>query len=238
MNKVRILVVDDEPKLVRLLREVFTATGFDVLVSHHAEHAIEQVALEQPDVVILDIMFPGPTSGFEVCRRIREFSDVPVIMLTAKVRDTDKLRGFEVGADDYITKPFNSKELVARVRAVLKRAQSSSSVEKSAAIECGRLVIDLICRRVTVDGKEVHLTPIEYNLLCVLAQHHDQVLMHEQLLANVWGQDHRSDADYLRAFIYNLRKKIEADPSNPTLIVRYPGIGYSLVSPSVKSKNN
>ncbi len=231
MSKGRILVVDDEPKLVRLLREVFTATGFEVVVSHSAEYAIESVALEQPDVVILDIMFPGPVDGLEVCRRIRQFSDVPVIMLTAKVRDSDKLHGFDAGADDYVTKPFNAKELVARVRALLKRSHTSPAVESPAEITCGGLHIDPAHRQVTVGGKEIHLTPIEYNLLFELAQHHDQVLLHEQLLSAVWGQEHRSDTDYLRAFIYQLRKKIEPDPAHPTLIKRYPGVGYSLVTP-------
>ncbi len=231
MSKGRILVVDDEPKLVRLLREVFTATGFEVVVSHSAENAIELVALEQPDVVILDIMFPGPVDGLEVCRRIRQFSEVPVLMLTAKVRDADKLHGFDAGADDYVTKPFNAKELVARVRALLKRSRSAAPAENPAAIDCGRLHFDPVRRQVTVGGEEVHLTPTEYNLLFELAQHHDQVLLHEQLLSAVWGQAHRSDTDYLRAFIYSLRKKIEADPAHPALIKRYPGVGYALVTP-------
>lgn len=235
MNKGRILVVDDEPKLVRMLRAAFTATGFDVLTSQNAEQAIELVALEQPDLVILDIMFPGPIDGFEVCRRIRAFSDLPIIMLTAKVRDTDKLRGFDAGADDYVIKPFNTKELVARVRVMLKRAQTAHPAEKMSEIYCGRLHLDLVHRRVTVAGEEVHLTPIEYNLLCELALHQDQVLMHEQLLTAVWGQEHRNETDYLRAFIYRLRKKVETDPYLPTLIVRYPCVGYSLVTPTEKN---
>ncbi len=231
MSKARVLVVDDEPKLVRLLREVFTATGFEVVVSHSAENAIELAALEQPDLIVLDIMFPGPVDGLEICRRIRQFSEVPVIMLTAKVRDGDKLRGFDAGADDYVTKPFNAKELVARVRALLKRAHPIPLAERPAEIDCGRLRIDPVRRLVTVSGVEIHLTPTEFNLLYELARHHDQVLIHEQLLSAVWGQDHRQDTDYLRAFIYSLRKKIEADPSHPALIKRYPGVGYSLVTP-------
>ncbi len=169
--------------------------------------------------------------GLEVCRRIRQFSEVPVIMLTAKVRDADKLHGFDAGADDYVTKPFNARELVARVRALLKRSHTSTAAENQAEIDCGRLHIDPVRRQVTVGGQAVHLTPIEYNLLFELAQHHDQVLLHEQLLSAVWGPEHRSDTDYLRAFIYSLRKKVEADPAHPTLIKRYPGVGYSLVTP-------
>lgn len=226
-----ILIVDDDPKVVRLLCNIFTSTGFKVLTCLTPERAAGQVALEQPDVVILDIVFPGTTDGYGVCRQIREFSTVPIIMLTARVRDTDKLSGFDSGADDYVTKPFNSKELVARTRALLKRAHAALPLEAPADIDLGRLHIEQASRRVMVDGEEVHLTPIEFNLLCKLAQHHDQVMTHEQLLSAVWGQDYVQDTEYLRAFIYNLRKKIEIDPAHPDLIKRYPGIGYSLVTP-------
>ncbi len=230
MTSGRILVVDDEPKLVRLLRTALTATGFEVLSSHSAEGAIEQVALDQPDLVILDLMFPGPVDGFEACRRIREFSDVPVIMLTARVRDADKLRGFDMGADDYVIKPFNTQELVARVRAALKRSQAACLAGAQTEISFGRLQIDLIHRRVRVDGQETHMTPTEYNLLCALAQHPNQVLVHEQLLNAVWGPEHGAETDSLRSFIYSLRKKIELDPAHPTLIVRIPCVGYALVA--------
>jgi two-component system KDP operon response regulator KdpE len=234
MGKGRILVVDDEPKLVRLLRAAFSATGFEVLSSHNAEQAVEQVALEQPDLVILDLMFPGTIDGYEACRRIRQFSDVPVIMLSARVRDTDKLRGFEAGADDYVIKPFNTRELVARVRAALKRSQAVHPAEAASEFICGPLHIDLIHRRVQVNGMEVHLTPIEYALLCELALHHDQVLVHEQLLSAAWGQPPPGGVETLRAFIYSLRKKIEPDPAHPTLIVRTPCVGYALITPSEK----
>ncbi len=225
-------MVDDEPKLVRLLRTALTATGFEVLSSNSAGQAIEQVALEQPDLVIMDLMFPGPIDGYEACRRIRQFSDVPLIMLTARVRDSDKLRGFDVGADDYVIKPFNTKELVARVRAALKRAQVIRPTESAAEVRCGPLHIDLSTRRVSMSGREVHLTPTEYNLLCELAQHPNQVLVHEQLLNAVWGQGHAGDTVTLRSFIYSLRKKIEIDPSHPAMIVRTPCVGYALVTPA------
>lgn len=230
-NPGRILIVDDEPKVVRLLCNVFTATGFKVATCLSPEQAAGQVALEQPDVVILDIVFPGPLDGFEICRQIRGFSSVPIIMLTARVRDADKLSGFDAGADDYVTKPFNSRELVARVRALLKRAQATSPTDSPSLLAFGRLRIEPANRRVSVDGEEVHLTPIEFNLLSKLAQHHDQVMTHEQLLSAVWGPDYAQDTEYLRAFIYNLRKKIEIDPTHPTLILRYPGVGYALVTP-------
>jgi DNA-binding response OmpR family regulator len=230
-NPGRILIVDDEPKMVRLLSHVFTSTGFKVLTCANPMLAAGQVALEQPDLIILDIVFPGHINGYAVCRQIREFSSVPIIMLTAKVRDADKLSGFDAGADDYVTKPFNSKELVARVRALLKRVQVALPIECPSDITFGRLRIEQANRRVTVEGEEVHLTPIEFNLLCTLAQHHDQVMTHEQLLTLVWGQDYLHDTECLRAFIYTLRKKIEIDPTHPQLIKRYPGIGYSLISP-------
>ncbi len=230
----RILIVDDEPKMIRLLCNVFTATGFRVVPCLSAELAASQVALEQPDLVILDIMFPGATDGCEVCREIREFSNVPIIMLTAKVRDADKLNGFDAGADDYVTKPFNSKELVARVRALLKRTQAAATAEHSADIDLGRLRIEQASHRTIIDGREVHLTPIEFSLLSKLAQHHDQVMTHEQLLCAVWGDEYAQDTEYLRAFIYNLRKKIETDPAHPSLILRYRGVGYALASTSAE----
>lgn len=224
----KILIVDDEPKVVRLLSTLFTATGFTVLTCHNPEMAAGQVALEQPDLVILDILFPGLTDGCKVCRQIREFSSIPIIMLTAKVRDGDKLAGFDAGADDYVTKPFNSKELVARVRAMLKRAHSSPLAESPADINLGMLRIEQARRRVTVNGMEIHLTPIEFNLLSQLARHPDQVMTHEQLLTSVWGQNYRQNTEYLRSFIYSLRKKIEIDPTHPAMIKRCPGVGYSL----------
>lgn len=227
----KILVVDDEPKMVRLLCNVFTATGFKVQTCLNPEAAVGQVALEQPDLIILDVVFPGALDGYEVCRKIREFSSVPLILLTARVRDADKLSGFDAGADDFVTKPFNSKELVARVRALLKRAQAVHGAPEPGDVRLGRLHIDQAGHRVAIDGCEVHLTPIEFNLLKLLAQHHDHVLTHEQLLISIWGQDYSQDTEYLRAFIYNLRKKIESDPAHPELIVRCPGIGYSLVTP-------
>ena len=227
MSDARILVVDDEPKLVRLVREVLTATGYSVLSTGSGEAAVQMVALEQPDLVLLDIVLTGASDGYAVARRVREFSDVPIIMLTARARESDLLRGFDAGVDDYLTKPFSSKELLARVQAVLKRARHETAVESE--IVCGDVRIDLARRRVTVDDREVHLTRTEYNLLHELARHRDQVLLHEQLLTAVWGPEYRDDLDYLRAYIRYLRQKLEADPSNPKLIVTHLGVGYMLV---------
>jgi two-component system KDP operon response regulator KdpE len=231
MPEARILVVDDEPKLVRLVREVLTATGFDVMSTGSGENAVEMAALERPDLIVLDVVLSGAMDGYEVTRRVREFSDVPIIMLTAKVREADLLRGFDVGADDYLTKPFSSKELLARVRAVLKRARREPAAPVESEIVCGELRIDLARRHVTVAGKQVQLTPTEYNVLHELASHRNQVLLHEQILTAVWGSEYRDDLDYLRAYIRYLRQKLEPDPANPKLIVTSPGVGYMLVCP-------
>lgn len=231
MNKARILIVDDEPKLVRLVQEVLLATGFDVLSAGSGEHAVEIVALEQPDLLLLDIVLTGEIDGYEVARRIREFSDVPIIMLTAKVRESDLLRGFDAGADDYITKPFSSKELLVRVRALLNRASREATASDGAEIVCGDLNIDLARRRVTMGGEVVHLTRTEYNLLHELARHRNQVLLHGQLLTAVWGVEYRDDLDYLRAYIRYLRRKLERDPARPQLIVTCQGVGYMLECP-------
>jgi two-component system KDP operon response regulator KdpE len=231
MTEALILIVDDEPKLVRLVREVLTATGFTVLSTGSGESAIDLVALEQPDLILLDIVLADTTDGYKVARRVREFSDVPIIMLTAKAREDDLLRGFEAGADDYLTKPFSSKELLARVRAVLKRAQNASDATAEAEIVCGELRIDLTRRRVRVGERDVRLTRTEYNLLHELAVHRDQVLLHEQLLSAVWGPEYRDDLDYLRAYVRYLRQKLEPDPANPKMIVTSRGVGYMLVCP-------
>jgi two-component system KDP operon response regulator KdpE len=228
-DRPRILVVDDEPKLIHLMREVLSAAQYEVLVTGSGKRAVEMAAMEKPDLVLLDLILPGETDGYEVARRLRAFSEVPIIMLTARVTEGDKLRGFEAGADDYITKPFSSKELLARVRAVLKRAKGEAGVSAESEIVCADLRIDLARRRVVVRGCEVHLTPTEYNLLHELVRHPNQVLLHEQLLSAVWGPEYRDDVDYLRAYIRYLRQKIEADPANPKIIQRCPGIGYMMV---------
>jgi two-component system KDP operon response regulator KdpE len=231
MEQDRILIVDDEPKLIRLVREILVATGYEALAAIRGDQAVEMVALEQPDLVILDIMLLGSMDGYEVASRIRELSDVPIIMLTAKIREPDMLRGFDCGVDDYITKPFSSKELLARIRAVLNRTKGSHQTNVETEIDCGRLRIDLLRRTATIDGQEIHLTPTEYNLLHELAVHSNQVLFHEQLLTAVWGSEYRDEVDYLRSYVHILRKKLERDPSNPRIIVSSPGVGYMLVVP-------
>jgi two-component system KDP operon response regulator KdpE len=188
------------------------------------------VALEQPDLVLLDIRLPHGLDGYEVCRRIREFSDVAVIMLTAKALESDLLRGFDAGADDYLTKPFSAKELLARVKAVLRRTQRPEE-KVTATFACGELEINFARRSVKVHGEQISLTRTEYALLRQLALNANRVMLHQDLLTSVWGPEYRDDVDYLRAYIRYLRRKLEADPSNPQYILTSPGVGYLLACP-------
>ena len=225
----KILVVDDQPRVVHLVTNVLQTVGFRVIAASNGEMAIEKVAIEQPDLVLLDIMLPPGIDGYETCSRIREFTNVPVIMLTAKAKEKDLLRGFDIGADDYLTKPFSAKELIARVKAVLRRVQFPE--EKTTIVNCGDLKIDLARRTVQVRGEHVSLTRTEFALLRQLALNADCVMLHQELLTAVWGPEYRDDIDYLRAYIRYLRRKLEKDPSNPSYIVTSPGVGYMLACP-------
>jgi two-component system KDP operon response regulator KdpE len=229
----KILVVDDEPRVVRLVSEVLKAVGYQVIAAASGEPAIEMVALEQPDLVLLDILLPRGPDGYEVCRRIREFSEVPVIMLTAKAQESDVLHGFDVGADDYLTKPFSAKELVARVKAVLRRANRPEEMV-TATLTCGELEINFARRAVEVRGEKVPLTRTEYALLRQLALNANRVMLHQDLLTTVWGPEYRDDIDYLRAYIRYLRQKLEENPHEPQYILTTPGVGYMLTCPEGK----
>ena len=226
----KILVVEDEPRVVRLVSEVLKAVGYQVVAATSGRAALEMVALEQPNLVLLDILLPHNLDGYEVCRRIREFSDVPVIMLTAKAQESDMLQGFDVGADDYLTKPFSAKELLARVRAVLRRVQRPDEIITT-TLTCGELEIDFARHIVKMRGQRVALTRTEYALLRQLAVKAGAVVLHQDLLTSVWGTEYRDDIDYLRAYIRYLRLKLEVDPSNPEYILTSPGVGYMLTCP-------
>jgi two-component system KDP operon response regulator KdpE len=228
--RARILVVDDDPLIVRLVRLHLERAGHDVLSAATGQEALDVTADELPDLVILDLMLPG-LDGYEVCRRIRTFSLAPVIMLTAKGEQADKLRGFEMGADDYLTKPFAPQELLARVNAVLRRSQQGASSTTPAVVRCGDIAIDLVRRRVTVKDEAVRLTPTEFQLLQQLAVNAGKVLSHTELLTKVWGAEYRDDRDYLWAYIRHLRRKLEPDPEHPTHIRSEPGYGYVLDCP-------
>jgi two-component system KDP operon response regulator KdpE len=226
----KILVVDDEPRVVRLVSEVLTAVGYQVIAAASGKSAIEMVALEQPGLLLLDILLPQGPDGYEICRRVREFSEVPVIMLTAKAQEIDMLHGFDVGADDYLTKPFSAKELVARVKAVLRRTQRPEE-RTSVTLRCGDLEINFARRTVEVRCEQVSLTRTEYALLRQLALNANRVMLHQDLLTEVWGGEYRDDVDYLRAYIRYLRRKLEPDPSNPQYILTSQGVGYMLACP-------
>jgi two-component system KDP operon response regulator KdpE len=232
----KILVVDDEPRVVRLVSEVLKAVGYEVIAATSGEPALEMVALEQPDLVMLDVLLPHGMDGYGICSRIREFSSVPIIMLTAKALESDMLRGFDVGCDDYLTKPFSAKELIARVKAVLRRSQRPEETTTS-TLTCGDLEIDFARRTVKVDGEHVALTRTEYALLRELALNVNRVMLHQDLLAAVWGPEYRDDIDYLRAYIRYLRRKLEMDSANPQHILTSPGVGYMLACPEGSEEN-
>lgn len=230
MKHKRILIVDDEPRLVRLVKVNLLAGGYEVSAASDGKTAVEMLEGADYDLVILDIMLPGPLNGFEVCERIREFSDVPVIMLTGRAREKDRIRGFDVGADDYLTKPFSVEELLRRVRAVLRRTCRTEDIFKRPTYTCGDLVINFAQRRVFVRGEEVRLTATEYQVLYYLGCNAGKVLTHEDLLTWVWGAEYRNELHYLRNYISNLRKKIEDDPANPKYILGKHGFGYQLAA--------
>jgi DNA-binding response OmpR family regulator len=226
----RVLVADDDPLIQRLVRTHLDRAGFRVLSALDGDEAIDVAAAEQPDLIVLDLMLPK-LDGFEVCKRIREFSLVPVVMLTARGEQVDKLRGFEAGADDYLTKPFAPAELVARVRAVLRRTEQGGSTSAPAIVRCGALTIDFVRRRVLVKDEMVKLTPTEFQLLQQLALNAGKVLSHAELLTKVWGPEYRDDRDYLWAYVRHLRRKLEPDPDQPRHILSEPGYGYVLDCP-------
>ncbi len=230
-QKTSILLVDDDPQLVRLVRVNLESVGYRVLVAMDAHSALELVAMETPDMIILDIMMPK-IDGYELCQQIREFSATPIIMLTAKVEDTDKVRGLKLGADDYLTKPFNVQELLARIEAVLRRAGSAEEVKVPRTFNGGDISVDFVQHRVMVRGQEVALTATEYKLLSQLVSNAGRVMLHRELLARVWGAEYQDELEYLRAYIRHLRQKIEEDPHQPKYILSRPGVGYIFVSPA------
>lgn len=223
----RILVVDDEPRYVRLMEANLVAEGYQVLKAYDGQTAVEIVADKQPDLVLLDVMMPI-INGFAACERIREFSNVPIIMVTAKGEEQDRVRGLDVGADDYIVKPFSATELLARVRAVLRRAQVSGSTFEQAIFNHNNLKIDLARAEVFKDDKMVFLSATEYRLLLQFVHNLGSILTSEDLLVNVWGPEYRDDKEILWVSISRLRQKLEDDPRNPQHIVTRSGLGYTM----------
>jgi DNA-binding response OmpR family regulator len=223
----RILVVDDEPRYIRLMEANLSSEGFQVLKATNGQEAVEVVAEHRPDLVLLDIMMPI-LDGFGACERIREFSNVPIIVVTAKGEERDRVRGLDLGADDYIVKPFSATELLARVRSVLRRATNSGSVFQQTVFTHGNLRIDFARAEVFRDDKMVFLSATEYRLLLQMARNLGRVLPSEQLLADVWGMEYRDDKEILWVSISRLRQKLEDDPRNPVHIVTRPGLGYTM----------
>ncbi len=227
-SRQRILVVDDEPRMIHFIRLNLEHDGFEVSEADSGVTALEQLRDQLPDLILLDVMMPE-LNGFETLKMIREISTVPVIMLTAKGEEEDRVRGLELGADDYITKPFSPRELVSRVRAVLRRTQMPSTPLHELIEVDGRLKIDFDRREIWVEDKLVKLRPTEFRLLYHLVQNAGWVVPHEQLLAKVWGYEYRDETHYLRLYINYLRQKLESDPSNPEYIQTERGVGYRFI---------
>jgi DNA-binding response OmpR family regulator len=223
MNE-KILLVEDEKTLAKALKFNLEKEGFRVEVAFDGEEALNAMSRKEPDLVILDLMLPK-IDGYEVCRSIRRSSDVPIIMLTARDEDIDKILGLELGADDYMTKPFNTRELLARIRAILRRTVQQAAAAKN-FIKIGDLQIDAIKRKVTVKGREVTLTSREFNLLSLLASNPGKVYSREELLEEIWGDDYSGDVRTVDVHIRHLREKIEEFPAEPNIILTVWGAGY------------
>jgi two-component system, OmpR family, KDP operon response regulator KdpE len=219
----RVLVVDDERQILRALRIILRDAGFEVATAESASEALDALAVRPPDAAIVDLILPDG-NGVDVCRSIREWSEMPVIVLSAVGEEAEKIRALEAGADDYVTKPFAPGELIARLGAVLRRARPGEAAEP--VLRADGLELDLAAHRVTVDGGEVHLTPIEFELLRVLLQGRGRLMTHRALLTEVWGAAYESDTQTLRVHIANLRRKIEPASKDRRLIVTDPGVGY------------
>jgi two-component system KDP operon response regulator KdpE len=221
-----VLIVDDEPQIRRLLTVTLEANAYRVLSAASGQEGLVLAAQHRPALVVLDIGLPD-LSGQEVLRRLREWSNAPVIVLSVLDDEKGKVAALDAGADDYVTKPFNTDELLARLRVALRR---STKTEEAVVVRAKNLVVDLATRRVTVDGREVKLSVIEYNLLRLLARHAGKVLTHRQILNEVWGAGHENDTHYLRVYIAHLREKLEGNPESPELILTELGVGYRFIA--------
>ena len=225
MKKTHILVVDDEVSIIRFVSARLRKEGYKIITASNGEEALLRAEEENLSLVLLDIMMPK-MDGFEVCRRLREWSEVPIIMLSAKGEESDKVKCLDLGADDYITKPFGGEELLARVRAVLRRAEVAGAVSDRPPFTSEDLKISFAQRQVSIAGREVKLTPTEFALLQELTLNAGKVLTHTYLLQKVWGPEYRDEKEYLHEFVRRLRNKLEPDKKKPSYIISVPGIGY------------
>jgi two-component system KDP operon response regulator KdpE len=226
-----ILLVEDEPPVRRFLRASLTSHGFRMIEAASVREALALATAHNPEIILLDLGLPDG-DGIEFTRSLREWSRVPIIVISARGCEADKVRALDAGADDYVTKPFGVNELLARIRVALRHAQAPHSSTASQVVILDELRIDLASRCVSVEEREVHLTPIEYRLLSLLAQHQGKVLTHRQLLHEVWGPEHGAHPHYLRVRMAELRKKLERDPARPRWLLTEPGVGYRLRSGS------
>lgn len=222
MSGPRVLVCDDEPHILRALKVVLREAGFEVETAETASEALDRASVRPPDAAILDLVLPDG-DGIEVCRTLRTWTDLPVLMLSSVGSEDEKVRALEAGADDYIVKPFGTRELVARVNAALRRVGEGADAPR---LEADGLVVDLAAHTVSRDGRDVHLTPIEFTLLAALMRHRGRLLTHRALLVEVWGPGYADDTQVLRTHIANVRRKIERPDDGPRLIVTEPGVGY------------
>jgi two-component system, OmpR family, KDP operon response regulator KdpE len=220
----RILVVDDEPQIVRALKVILRSAGYASEQAESKQEALNALSVRPPDAMVLDLVLPDG-SGVDVCAEVRRWSSLPIIVLSAVGDEREKVRALDAGADDYITKPFGVDELLARLRAVLRRATEDGG---DPTVRIGELTVDLASRIVSVGGEEVHLTPIEFDLLRVLTEHRGKLVTHRQLLQQVWGPSYETETHYLRVHVAHIRSKIEPEPARPRYILTEPGIGYRL----------
>src|SRR6266699_5094995 len=231
-KKTTILAADDDPQLLRLMTRNLQLEGYDVIAASDGQQALELVENNNLDLLLLDVMMPR-MDGFTVCQRVREFSAVPIIIVTARGQDQDKVRGLDLGADDYLTKPFSIDELLARVRAVLRRAQFSvkeNAQGLQSTMTTGELTIDFSQHLVALAGREVALTPTEFSILAYLAQNAGRIVTQDLLLEHVWGSEYLGEGHMLQVNINRLRRKIETDPTHPRYILTKVGVGYSLAA--------
>jgi two-component system, OmpR family, KDP operon response regulator KdpE len=227
-NEPHILVIDDEPKIQRAIRTILTEKGFKVSTASRGEEGLTLAAANEPDLIILDLGLPD-MDGVEVCTRLREWSPCPIIILSVRDSEHDKVAALDKGADDYLTKPFGIEELLARVRVALRHSTSRQGPQ-SKVVKAGSLTIDLVWHLVNLNEKEIKLTGTEYKLLAYLAANHGRVLTHQSILTNVWGPADADHTEYLRVYMRQLRKKLEADPERPQYLLTEPGIGYRFIS--------
>ena len=222
-----VLVVEDEPQMRKFIRASLTSRGYRVLEAERVDEGVRLMTSHNPDIVLLDLGLPDG-DGIELTRQLREWSRVPIIVLSARGREDDKVSALDAGADDYLTKPFGVNELLARMRVALRHAQSAGSDAAAQALQFGELKLDLVRREVFRGGEELHLTPIEYKLLVLFARNAGKVLTHRQILKEVWGPAYATQTHYVRVHMAELRKKVEPDPARPKLLVTEPGVGYRL----------